>query len=118
LGAKALGEAAVYFLDMVQISISPATFAAIAETMPIGSIGFENARAPNGDRFIWLPRDVLEKLNQWRAPGEGIVKANEYRPFSGSKLACAVTIHEQKQWSSTVPGAQTASIEFSLTAQA
>jgi hypothetical protein len=46
----------------------------------------------------------------------GIVKANEYRPFSGSKLACAVTIHEQKQWSSTVPGAQTASIEFSLTA--
>jgi hypothetical protein len=73
LGAKALGEAAVYFLDMVQISISPATFAAIAETMPLGSIGFENARAPNGDRFIWLPRDVLEKLNQWRAPGEGIV---------------------------------------------
>jgi hypothetical protein len=54
---------------MIRISISPAAFDAIASTLP-GNVGFENARDTNGDWFIWLPRDVLAKLNALRGPGE------------------------------------------------
>jgi hypothetical protein len=55
---------------MVRISISPQAFAAIASTMPLGSVGFENKRDENGDWFIWIPPDVLAKLNHLRGPGE------------------------------------------------
>jgi hypothetical protein len=58
-----------YFAAMVRISISPAAFDAIASTLP-GNVGFENARDTNGDWFIWLPYDVLAKLNRLRGPGE------------------------------------------------
>jgi hypothetical protein len=68
------GSSLLYFPDTVRIAISQAAFDALAATLPC-SVGFEHARAPNGDWFIWLPRDVLEKLNQWRAPGESYRKA-------------------------------------------
>jgi hypothetical protein len=55
---------------MVRISISPAAFDAIASTLPLGSGGFENKRAANRDWFVWLPHDVLARLNHLRAPGE------------------------------------------------
>jgi hypothetical protein len=55
---------------MIRIAISQAAFDAIASTMPLGSVGFENARAPNGDWLIWLPHDVLAKLKALRGPGE------------------------------------------------
>jgi hypothetical protein len=54
---------------MVRISTSPAAFDAIAATLP-GNVGFENKRDSNGDWFIWLPHDVLAKLNALRGPGE------------------------------------------------
>ena len=66
----ATSAAAPIFPGMIRIAISQATFDAIASTLPC-NVSFENARATNGDWFIWLPRDVLEKLNQWRTPGEG-----------------------------------------------
>jgi hypothetical protein len=53
---------------MIRIAITQAAFEAIAATLPC-NVGFENQRDANGDWFIWLPRDVLEKLNQWRAVG-------------------------------------------------
>jgi hypothetical protein len=51
-----------YIPEMVRIAISSAAFEAIASTTPLGSIGFENERAPNGDYFVWLPREVLARL--------------------------------------------------------
>jgi hypothetical protein len=59
---------------MVRIQISPVAFHAIAATLP-GNVGFENKRALNGDWFIWLPHDVLAKLNSTRAPGESYSQA-------------------------------------------
>jgi hypothetical protein len=55
---------------MVRIAITSAAFDAIASTMPLGSVGFENARAPNGDWFIWLPHDAIAKLKALRGPGD------------------------------------------------
>jgi hypothetical protein len=63
-------EARTYIAGMVRLSINPAAFDAIAATMPLGSAGFENARDSNGDWLIWLPHDVLAKLNRLRGPGE------------------------------------------------
>jgi hypothetical protein len=54
---------------MVRLQISVAAFSAICATLP-GDVGFENARAPNGDVFIWLPPDVLARLKAMREPGE------------------------------------------------
>jgi hypothetical protein len=69
LGLLAAGAARTYIPDMVRISITPAAFDAIAATLP-GNVGFENARDTNGDWFIWLPHDVLAKLNHLRGPGD------------------------------------------------
>ena len=55
---------------MVRIAISQAAFDAIVATMPLGSVGYENASNENGERLIWLPHDVLSKLNRLRGPGE------------------------------------------------
>ena len=55
---------------MVKISISEAAFAALAATLPLGSVAVEPERAPNGDVGIWLPHDVLAKLRAMRGPGE------------------------------------------------
>ena len=55
---------------MVRISISSAAFDAIADTLPLGSVGYERDLAPNGDQFVWLERRVLDKLTALRGPGE------------------------------------------------
>ncbi len=55
---------------MVRIAISQAAFDAICATLPLGDLGFENATNERGNRLIWLPRDVLAKLNHLRGAGE------------------------------------------------
>jgi hypothetical protein len=50
---------------MVRIAISQATFGAIVRTLPVGSVG-ENKVDENGERLVWLPRDVIDKLNHLR----------------------------------------------------
>jgi hypothetical protein len=41
---------------MIRIAISQAAFEAIARTLPLGSMSFENAIDENGRRLIWLER--------------------------------------------------------------
>ena len=40
---------------MIRIAISQAAFAAITETMPLGSVSYENAFNERGERYVWLP---------------------------------------------------------------
>jgi hypothetical protein len=54
---------------VVRIAISPAAFNAITATLP-GSVGVENKRDAEGNWQIWLPHDVLAKLNHLRGPGD------------------------------------------------
>jgi hypothetical protein len=55
---------------MIRIAISPAAFDAIARTMPFGSVNFESGVDDKGERYIWLPRAVVDRLRSLRGPGE------------------------------------------------
>jgi len=55
---------------MIRIAISQAAFDAIARTMPFGSVNFEAGVDDKGERYIWLPRAVVDRLRSLRGPGE------------------------------------------------
>jgi hypothetical protein len=55
---------------MIRIVISQAAFEAIARTLPFGDVSFENQLDEHGQRIIWLPRAVLDRLRSLRASGE------------------------------------------------
>jgi hypothetical protein len=55
---------------MVRIAITQAAFDAIAKTLPLGSVGYENATNEKGERLIWLDRAIVDRLRAMRGPGE------------------------------------------------
>jgi len=61
---------------MIRIAITAEAYAAIAETLPLGSVGVEpeaDQGAPGtdqGQRHIWLDPHVVNKLKYLRGPGE------------------------------------------------
>jgi hypothetical protein len=55
---------------MLRIAISTAALDAIDRTMPFGSVNFEAGVDANGERYIWLPRAVVDRLRFLREPGE------------------------------------------------
>jgi hypothetical protein len=55
---------------MIQIAISQAAFEAIAATLPLGSVGYENETNERGERLIWLDHAVVARLKAMRGPGE------------------------------------------------
>ena len=55
---------------MVRIAISQPAFDAIAATLALGSVGYENATNEKGERLIWLDPGVVDRLRAMRGPGE------------------------------------------------
>jgi hypothetical protein len=55
---------------MIRIAISQAAFEAIARTLALGSMNFENKTDEQGQRLIWLDRAVVDRLRAMRGPGE------------------------------------------------
>jgi hypothetical protein len=55
---------------MIRIAISAAAFDAIARTIPFGSVNYETGVDDKDERYIWLPRAVVDRLRYLRAPGE------------------------------------------------
>ena len=55
---------------MIRIAITQAAFDAIAATLPLGSVGYENQTDEQGQRLIWLDRAVVDRLRSMRSPGE------------------------------------------------
>jgi hypothetical protein len=55
---------------MVRIAISQAGFDAIAATLALGSVGYENKIDERGQRLIWLDPTVVDRLRAMRGPGE------------------------------------------------
>jgi hypothetical protein len=55
---------------MVRIAISVEGFEAIARTLPLGSMGYENKTNERGERLIWLDHAVVNRLRAMRGPGE------------------------------------------------
>jgi hypothetical protein len=55
---------------VIRITITPAAYAAIAGSLPWGTVGVEPQRAENGDYFIWVAPGVVNKLRALRGHGE------------------------------------------------
>jgi hypothetical protein len=55
---------------MIRIAITQAAFDAIAATLPLGTVSFENKTNERGERLVWLAPDVVNKLRAMRRPGE------------------------------------------------
>jgi hypothetical protein len=58
---------------MVRIAITQAAFDAIASTMPLGNVGYENEVNENGERLIWVSHWVMDRLRLLRDPGESYI---------------------------------------------
>jgi hypothetical protein len=56
---------------MIRIAISAEAYEAIAETLPLGSLGYEAKRTDQGEYLIWLEKRALSRLDALRQPGEG-----------------------------------------------
>ena len=56
---------------MIRIAITEAAFEAIAATLPRGSVNYENHVNERGERYVWLPPNVVDRLKAQRRPGEG-----------------------------------------------
>jgi hypothetical protein len=55
---------------MIRIAITEAAFAAIAATLPLGTVSFENKTNERGERLVWLEPRMVDKLRAMRGPGE------------------------------------------------
>jgi hypothetical protein len=55
---------------MIRIAISPEAFEAIAKTLPLGNVSFENKTNERGEKLIWLDRAVVDRLRSPRGAGE------------------------------------------------
>ncbi len=55
---------------MIKIAISAEAFEAIARTLPLGNVSFENKTDEHGSRLIWLDRGIVDRLRAARGPGE------------------------------------------------
>jgi hypothetical protein len=55
---------------VIRISITLAAFGAIASTLPLGSVSFEQDLNAKGERFVWLAPNVVDRLTAMRERGE------------------------------------------------
>jgi hypothetical protein len=55
---------------MIRITITVEAFEAIARTLPLGSVGYENQINEHGERLIWLDRAVVDRLRSLRGADE------------------------------------------------
>jgi hypothetical protein len=55
---------------MIRIAIATEAFEAIASTLPLGTVSFENEVNERGESFVWLAPTVVNRLRAMRGPGE------------------------------------------------
>jgi hypothetical protein len=52
------------------LAISVEAFEAMARTLPVGSVGFENRTNEREEKLIWLDRAVVDRLRSLCGPNE------------------------------------------------
>ena len=72
---------------MIRIAISQAAFEAIARTLPLGSVGFENAANERGEIYVWLAPTMIDGLRAMRGSGESY--SDSSCAWSRQEGACA-----------------------------
>ena len=61
---------------MIGIAISVEAFEAIARTLPLGNVSFENVTDEHGQHLIWLDPNVVDRLRSLCGPGESYFRRN------------------------------------------
>jgi hypothetical protein len=56
--------------NVIRTAISAEAFEAIARTLPLGSVGYENQINERGERTVWLEDAMADRLGAMRGPGE------------------------------------------------
>jgi hypothetical protein len=64
---------------MIRIAITEAAFEAIAATLPLGRVSYENAANERGERLVWLEPGVVDRLP---SPASQLPHAS--RPWPGA----------------------------------
>jgi hypothetical protein len=54
---------------VIRIVISVEAFEAIAATLPLGSVGYQNETNANGERYVWQDHAMVARL--WAMRGLG-----------------------------------------------
>jgi hypothetical protein len=72
---------------MIKIAISQAAFDAIAATLPLGSVGYENEVNERGERLIWLDPAAVSRLRHARARRKSSAIRRWRRKVSSKGLA-------------------------------
>ena len=49
-------------VPVIRIAITEAAFDAIAKTLPLGSVGYEDGTNERGERLLWLAPYVVNRL--------------------------------------------------------
>jgi hypothetical protein len=80
---------------MVRIAISQSAFDAIAKTLPLGSMGYENKVNEKGERLIWLDRAVVDRLRHLRGPGESYSDVRLDDPPAADQSAVRRSLHAE-----------------------
>lgn len=57
---------------MIRLLITPAAFDAVADTLPLGSVGYERQPDAKGEVAIWVDVSVANRLGAMRQPGESM----------------------------------------------
>jgi hypothetical protein len=55
---------------MIRIAITVEAFEAIARTLPLGSVHYENKTNERGERYVWLEEVWVNRLGAMRGPSE------------------------------------------------
>ena len=61
---------------MIKIAITVEAFEAIASTLPLGSVGYENQVNERGERLIWLEAGMADRLGAMRGRGESYCRCH------------------------------------------
>ena len=55
---------------LAALAITQAAFEAIASTLPLGSVAYDNEVTAKGERYVWLDPHAVNRLKAMRGAGE------------------------------------------------
>jgi hypothetical protein len=55
---------------VIRIAVSVEAFEAVARSLPLGNVSFENKTDEQGQRLIWLDCAMVDRLRAMCGPGE------------------------------------------------
>jgi hypothetical protein len=61
---------------VIRTAISAEAFEAIARTLPLGTVGFENEANERGERLIWLEDAMADRLGAMRETGRATASSS------------------------------------------